>query len=93
MGRQVVLFSWSKLLSQRHRDSSGCIGASMAHPDPASEPDTGGLAITRESEPRIDGLTFQGKHPENAFMYPSERLTIHESLQCFEAESKLAYCQ
>jgi hypothetical protein len=36
-------------------------------------------------KPRVDRLALKGKHSENAFMYPAERLFADESLKTFNA--------
>jgi hypothetical protein len=44
-------------------------------------------------EARIDWLTFEGQHAEDAFMYSAERLLSDKSFKGFNPKSKLAECQ
>ena len=37
---------------------------------------------------RIHRLGFHGEHGEDAFVYPSQRFTVDESVQGFEAEGE-----
>ena len=42
---------------------------------------------------RIHRLALQGKHAEDALVNPSERLSLDEALESFDAQRKLAECK
>ena len=46
--------------------------------------------LSTPSQPWIHGFTLHGQHPEDTLVHLAKRLLVHEPLQGFDAEGKLA---